>query len=113
MAIGTMTLASKDAAAASAPVFVDRITLVGDSAYPTGGSTGVQAALRALTGDQRTILAVFSIALNGGYMPIWDADAGKLLLLNSGAGDAKSLPTEIDNDTDLHTTTLELLVISK
>ncbi len=113
MAIGTMTLASKDAAAASAPIFLDRITLVGDTSYPTGGMTGVQAALRALTGDQRTIVDVRSVALNGGYSFVWDADAGKLILLNSGAGDAKSVPTEIDNATSLDEITFELLVISK
>jgi len=113
MAIGTMTLVSKDAAAASAPIYLDRITLVGDGAYPTGGSVGVAAALQALTKDQRTILAVFNIALNGGYPVIWDADAGKLIVMNSGGGAAKDVPTEIDNASNLSGVTFELLVLSK
>ena len=113
MAIGTMTLAGKDIEGTQKALFVDSITLVGDTSYPTGGMTGVQTALRALTKDQREIIAVFNDGLNGGYMPVWDRTAGKLLMLNSGAGDANSLPTEIANATSLDEVTFKFTVLSK
>jgi len=113
MAIGTLTVTAQHHVGPQTTIYMDQISLVGDSSYPTGGMTGVQAALRAKTGDQRTILDVRSVGLNGGYSLAWDLANGKLLALNSGGGVAKDLPTEIDNATNLSGVTFLLLVTSK
>lgn len=57
MALGTLTIVEKHAAVG--PVFHMRVTIVGDDAYPSGGSTGLLAALREAMGDESAnILAV-------------------------------------------------------
>jgi hypothetical protein len=113
MAIGTLTITKNRAKSSSDHLLVDQVTLVGDSSYPTGGMTGVEAALSAKTGDTREILDVRSSGLNGGYSLVWDAVNKKLLALNSGGGAAKDLPTEIDNATNLSGVTFVLTIISK
>lgn len=111
MAIGTMTLTSASVGNTSQTLYADKISMVGDGAYPTGGSTGVQTALRALTKDQRTILAVVGIGANGGYLPVWDAANGKLQLFTVG-GNAGVVAAELANATDVSGTTFKLLVLS-
>jgi len=64
-AIGT--LASLNANQADGPLFLDKITMVGDAAYPTGGTLSFEAALRALRGDNRTVLRVAGFAGTIGY----------------------------------------------
>lgn len=48
MALGALTIVER--VDAVGPVFHFRVNLVGDGAYPAGGSTGLLAALRAATG---------------------------------------------------------------
>jgi len=111
MAIGTLTRDSADSLSADQPLFIDSISLVGDNSYPTGGMTGVQAALRAKTGDQRTILDVRSIGANGGYMPVWDKANGRLLCYVCAG--ASTPAAEVANATNLSVVTFKLLVTSK
>jgi len=44
MALGTLTVV--ESVAGVGPIRVDRVTIVGDGAYPAGGSTGLLAKLR-------------------------------------------------------------------
>ena len=112
MAIGTLTVTSQDIEGPNATHFVDEITLVGDSSYPTGGMTGVQAALRAATKDQRQIVDVRPRGPNGGYDLVWDGDNGKLIAFTVG-GSAGAVKAELANATNLSGTTFKLLVYSK
>ena len=58
MAIGAVTRAQQ-VGGKEAPIFHDLITVVGDSAYPAGGSTGFLAKYQALSGRAgATILGV-------------------------------------------------------
>lgn len=59
MALGTMTMVESKQVA-QGPLFCDRVTLVGDSGYSSGGTTGLKAKLQALTLDRRTPFAVTS-----------------------------------------------------
>lgn len=59
MALGTMTLVESKQVA-QGPLFVDRVTLVGDGSYSSGGTTGLKAKLQALTKDQRVPFLVCS-----------------------------------------------------
>jgi hypothetical protein len=74
--------------------------------------TGVQAALDALTGDQRTILDVRSVGANGGYIAVWDFANGKLMLYTAG-GSAGTVPAELANATSVAGVTFKLVVYSK
>jgi hypothetical protein len=112
MAIGTMTLVEKSIDGPQKVLYVDQITLVGDSSYPTGGMTGVQAALDALTGDQRAILDVRSVSANGGYLLVWDFANSKLMVYTAG-GSAGTAPAELANATSLSGVTFKLVVYSK
>lgn len=57
MSIGV--LASVEEFAAPGPLFLDRVSMVGDAAYVNGtGIAGLETALRALRGDSRTIVSV-------------------------------------------------------
>lgn len=56
--LGTMTNVSHVGEKASAPTFVDLITVVGDGAYPAGGTPGFAALFNTLVKQNRTIVAV-------------------------------------------------------
>lgn len=98
-------------------VFFDHITLVGDGAYPTGGSTGLQTKLRALTGAAgRTIKTVLAVDCKG-YVPGWDAVNSKLKFYRIGALDGNAASagplSEVADAFDLSGVTFELLIISE
>jgi hypothetical protein len=110
MAIGTMTLAAQHS---KELLFVDEITLVGDTSYPTNGSTGVQTALQALTKDQREIIDVKAIDSNG-YVCSWDRVNLKLRMFYGDNNNASDGPlVEVPNTTTLNGITFRLLVTSK
>lgn len=75
MSLGTMTHVDKSAAVG--PEFTDNVTQVGDSAYVAGGTTGLQAKLRALRGDQRTITQVVDQSVGSHYV-VYDPSNDKL-----------------------------------
>lgn len=106
MSLGAMT--SNVAAAARGPVFIDDVTIVGDSSYPTGGSAGLLAALRLLRKDNRTILDVKSNATNGGYHVTY-VPSTDLLVVRVGA---TGVDTEVANATNLSGTNFGFLITS-
>lgn len=103
MALGA--LVGVNAAAAQGPIFLDTVTLVGDGAYPTGGSTGLQAKLNTLRGDGRVIISV-DVLNAGGYEVRYDPLTDRLWVF-TGAG------VEVANATDLSGETMKLLITSK
>ena len=107
MALGALTLTAKDNYG-TAGVYVDRISLVGAASYTSGGDTGLKAALRAATGDQREPLAVIDIGLNGGYVSRYDHANEKLIHLKSNTADPLQQASG-----DISSTAFQLLVISK
>ncbi len=113
-AIGT--LVSQSASAADGPVFFDKITMVGDAAYPTGGTLGFQAKLRALRGDRRTVLSVEGYADTIGYsvryIPTASTDTDDLLLVYL-EDQTSGVVAQVGNGTDIHALTFTLRVTSK
>lgn len=111
MALGALTLSAKRAKGGSTPVYVDEVSLVGPASYTTGGDTGLRAALRALTGDQREIVDVRPIGLNGGYDVVYNKANDALIVLTVGgaAGSVKAQPAAA---TDLSAVTFLLAVTS-
>jgi hypothetical protein len=107
MALGAMV--SNNAAAAQGPIFFDTVTLVGDGAYPTGGSLGLQAKLQTLRGDGRVIVEV-SVADGGGYNVQYDALTDRLKFYEQDAGGAMG---EVVDATDLSGVTMKLVIKSK
>jgi hypothetical protein len=111
MALGAITL-SNQAGRGVANVFFDKVTVVGDDAYPTGGSA-FQAAFEAAIGAGRTVLAV--IPVDGkGYQLAYDAATGKLKVYwgnNDGGADGPAV--EVPNAEDLSAVTFDVLVLSK
>lgn len=105
MALGTLT--RTDHVEAGGPVFHDRVSIVGDTSYPTGGSTGLLAKLRAVTKDHRAIVSAKGEAENGAnyaeYIPATD----KLFVRVAATG------VEVANGTDLSGVTFVLAVTSK
>ena len=103
MALGTIT--ALEEGAAQGPLFVDRVSIVGDDSYPTGGTTGFQALLRAALGKDRTIVDLRSKP--GANLLDYDHvnDTLQAFAIADGA--------EVANTTDLSGTTFEVIVISK
>jgi len=56
MALGAITVVER--VASQGPVFYDRVTIVGDGAYASGGSAGFEALFRAAVGSDRTIVGL-------------------------------------------------------
>lgn len=105
MALGTMTSLSSFSIK-EAGLYIDRVTLVGDGAYPTGGSAGVKALLNALTKDGRTPFAC--IVENGAAKkPEYDVTNDKLRLRVESTG------AEVSNTTDCSADTYTLCFLSK
>lgn len=94
-ALGTVTLTAKVKKSKRGAIFIDRITVVGDAAYPSGGTTGLKAALNALTGDGRAPFAVIDAGVNGGYMSHYNIADDKLIVL---LGDADGVGVFIEAD---------------
>lgn len=87
-----------------APVFFNVLSLNGDSLYPTGGTPGFQMLVRALFGDNRTVLAVIAQDC-GAYSCFYDAVNDKLkVLTNAGV--------EVANAFNLSAVPFNILVIS-
>lgn len=104
MALGTVT--SVSATAAQGPVFTDRLTVVGDSSYPTGGTAGLAAALKALRKDQRDIVSVVDEGVATNKIE-YDKANDKLLCYVRATG------AQVANATDLSGTTFKICVTSK
>ena len=58
MSLGTLTKVRKSGQKPTAPSYVDLITVVGDGAYPAGGTPGFAALFNTLVGQTRTITGV-------------------------------------------------------
>lgn len=58
MTLGDITLV--EAAAGQGPIFYDRVTIVGDGAYPAGGTPSFEALLAAKIGNGRQIIGLQS-----------------------------------------------------
>lgn len=93
----------------SSPIFHDVLTFAGDASYPTGGTLGFGAAIKAFYQDGRQVLAVIPQDC-GGYQPCYlpGTDALKVYESNS-AGDPME---EVANATNLSGVTFNVLVIS-
>jgi hypothetical protein len=109
-ALGTITF--DDETDGQGPLFVTRVHFSGVASYAVGGSTGLQAALRAHFGDQRTIIGIIPQDC-GGYLPYYTPATDKLgaYWYDPTAGAAAALP-EVATTTDLHTVTFNLVVLS-
>lgn len=106
MALGVLTLTGQHMAGPG--LFVDEVSLVGAASYTAGGDTGLKAALRVLTGDQREPLAVQDIGLNSGYVTVYDHANEKVIHLKSNTGDPLQQASG-----NLAGTAFKLLVFSK
>ena len=109
MALGALTSVDQKILP-TGPTFVDLCTLVGDGAYPTTGSTGLLAALRALRKDQRKIFAVHLYkSTTLGQTVRYDPATDKLMAVTYAAAP----PVEVTNATDLSGTTYSLEIWSQ
>lgn len=106
MALGTITLVER--AAAQGPLFVDRISIVGDDAYPAGGTPDFeslfQAADSVLSG--REIVAVLADDLNGDNALEYDHANDKLFVRVRSTGAESAVSDQSGN-------TYRLTVLSK
>jgi len=107
MAIGTITLAASGGGQPGSAFFFDRITFAGDASYPTNGMA-LEALLETKLGKSITVLGVWQADKCGGYLPIYDHAASKVLVYQypTSIGPA----TEVPNTTNLSGVTFTLLV---
>lgn len=106
MAQGAITRGSEVGGQASAPIFVERLSFPGDSAYPTGGTAAFEVAYQAATAQGRTIVTVVSDDCGDNKVE-YDRvnDKLKVRVISTGA--------EVANTTDLSGVTFNVTVISK
>jgi len=113
MGLGNMARLTQTGQGPQNPLFFDLVTLVGESSYAAGGSTGLQAKLRAQTGAAgRTIIAVVG-QLTSGYVINYDRANGKLLVYYANADAADGPLIEVPDTTNLSGVTFTLLIISE
>lgn len=113
MALGTMALieGAGTGGVPSAPHFITQVTLVGPASYTTGGDTGFQAALRALTKDTRRVVTVLPID-GFGYLFGWDTSTGKLKIYRGDNANGAAAPAvEVTNGADISAVTFKLAAI--
>ena len=86
MALGTLTII-ETAKSPEGPVFIDRVTLVGDASYVAGGTTGLLAALRAARGAPGlNIVSVRGEGDNGDLQPEYVHATDRLLIRDISSG---------------------------
>lgn len=117
-AIGTLISTVK--AASDGPLFIDKLTMVGDATYPTGGTLNFLAAFRKLRKDSATILDLRGFADTAGYSvrytpPVFNLDgtvatADKLQIFLEDQ--TSGVVAEVGNNTDLSARTFTLTVES-
>lgn len=91
--------------------FWHRISLPGDSAYPTGGSP-IDTALAGKIGSSNNVLAVIPQDC-GGYHVAYDHVNGKLKVYRQDYDASADGPSvEVPNATDLSAVTFNLVVVS-
>jgi hypothetical protein len=109
MAIGTITKQAQLGGQTLEAVQVARISFAGDSAYPTGGTVTFAAKVAAaLKLEGVDVVGVHPAGACGGYSPLYDAVADKLMVRRTGAINAAN--EEVPNATDLSATTFVLWV---
>lgn len=112
MAIGTGTVAVRTGHD-NRGAFIDLVSFAGDSSYPTGGTAGFEASMRAAIG-RGNIDVVGVIGQDcGGYVPVYDRANDKLKVYfvnNDGASDGPMI--EVAGSTDLSGVTFRVLVVS-
>ena len=105
MALGALTIVER--IDSQGPRRISRCTLVGDGAYPTGGSTGLLAALRtALKSAGENIISVKAEGNNGDRLLEYDHANEKLIVR------VISTAAEVANAVDLSGVTFGLVVES-
>lgn len=109
MALGTLT--SVAAENVPGPLFIDRVSMPGDTSYPTSGTLGFLAALRALRKDQRTIISVRAYKADVGYSVGYDPAAD--LLIVRLEDQTSGVVAEVANATNLSSHTFLLEIVSK
>jgi hypothetical protein len=105
MALGA--LVSVNAGAAQGPIFLDTVTLVGDGAYSSGGSAGLQAKLQTLRGDGRVIIGIIP-SDGAGYVISYNNANDKLFVYLQDAGGALA-----EASGDLSAVTFKMVIVSK
>ena len=113
MALGTITRGDKSGEKPGAPTFVDVLSFPGDDSYPTGGTLGFEASVRAALGQNVTVLGVIG-ADCGGFVVAYDPAADSLKVYQGDNDNASDGPlVEVPNSTNLSVTTFNLMVLCK
>ena len=106
MALGTLTLVKAGGKVPSAPLFAERISVLGDSSYPTGGTASFSATVAAAVGRAVDIVDVISGDCGDNHVE-YDAanDKLKVRVISTGA--------EVANATNQSAVTFNLTVLYK
>lgn len=105
MTLGALTLIDHNSAA-QGPLFLDHVSLVGDGAYATGGTTGLQALYQAAVKSKRTIVAIIP-GFCGDAVPSYDPATDKLQV------QVMSTAAEAANAANLAGSTYKFCIVSK
>lgn len=105
MALGPITSIVDGGFGTTGPLSAELINIVGDSAYPTGGTTGFQAKVRALYKSSWEVMAVIPQDC-AGYQPCYDKanDKLKVFALNG---------SEVADTTNLSAVNFKVLLLLK
>jgi hypothetical protein len=102
------TLGAQTSGVATRVVFMDQVTIVGDSSYATGGYA-MDSFFESLVEQARTIKNVLGHGTNGSTKVDvrWDATTAKMLVVSTTTG------AQISNATDLSGYTFYLTIFSE
>ncbi len=109
MSLGTLTSVLEAGKSPSDPTMMIAATLVGDGAYPTGGSATFSDTVSAALPRTVTVISVYGYGVAGGvgYWLVYDAANDKLLVINAASG------LEVANATDLSGVTFKATIWAK
>ncbi len=108
MALGTTLIV--EGGASIGPVWFDRVTTVGDAAYPTGGTPGLLAKYRSLKGSPGANIIGIIPQDAAGHHITYDHVNDKLKVYETGT--AAGPDAEAANAANLSAITINLIVIA-
>lgn len=113
MAIGAITTGLEHGQIADHPIFVQKLSFLGDASYPTGGTAAFEATVQTALGKAVEIVSIIADDCDG-FVPVYDKAADTLKVFFADYDAVADGPLiEVASMDDLSGSTFNITVIGR